>query len=117
MFGTIIMDSYKADEAELMAKILMKSVLLWIPLGGHLLASTHFGTTTLKMFYTLVWHLICVFGLSNIMGCCLLQKMLVKFVKFKITFQGMKGLDTLYWFSRPCLSQSSIGMKRFIESS
>ena len=114
MFGTIIMDSYKADEAELMAKNIDE---ICSPMDSLGWASTHFGTTTLKMFYTLVWHLICVFGLSNIMGCCLLQKMLVKFVKFKITFQGMKGLDTLYWFSRPCLSQSSIGMKRFIESS
>lgn len=51
MFGTIIMDSYKSDEVELMSQYIDD---LCSPMDLYGWASIHFGTTILKRFYTLV---------------------------------------------------------------
>ena len=51
MFGTIIMDSYKADEAESMSQNIDE---IWIPLAGLRREYIPFGIIIPKMFFTLV---------------------------------------------------------------
>lgn len=115
MFGTIIMDSYKSDEIELMPKILIFSVHLWIHTDGHQLASIHFGTTTLKKFYILDWLPIYALDSDSIMGYFLSQKTPVNSNKSNPIFPNMKGLGIQSWYNRLYPSRLSIETRSSIE--